>query len=172
MNRLWSRVERLDEWIGGLFLGVMTVIVAVGFVLRYALGQPLYWSNEAAGILFVWLLFLGASAGIRYDFHIGIDVLVGLAPPRARFFLALLADAAVFVALVMLFFLGVDLTLNTIRKSIALELPYWVINSAVPVGCALMLINLVIRTVKRVRLFRAGAPLVGGKPVVETGREG
>jgi TRAP-type C4-dicarboxylate transport system permease small subunit len=154
LNRVWHYFERLDETASGVALGVMTVVVAAGFVLRYALGQPLYWSNEFAGILFVWSVFLGASAGIRSNSHLGVDVFVGLAPPRVRLWLEMVANLAVAAALIALIVLGSQLTETSIKKTIALEVPYWVINVAIPVGSSMMLIHLAVRTARRVRWLR------------------
>ena len=41
------------------------IILFAGVVARYALHQPLIWSDELASILFLWLAMLGAAVAFR-----------------------------------------------------------------------------------------------------------
>lgn len=72
--RLVGAVER------GLCTALMGWIVAaitIQIVTRYAFGQPLVWVEESSGYAFLWLVFLGASAGFKELRHIRIETFVG-----------------------------------------------------------------------------------------------
>ncbi|HWU39956.1 MAG TPA: TRAP transporter small permease subunit, partial [Candidatus Acidoferrum sp.] len=57
----------LDEWLGpavdwavGLMVGGLVVMVGSGVLSRYFLNYSLAWSDELAGLLFVWVTLLGS----------------------------------------------------------------------------------------------------------------
>ncbi len=58
------------------FLGItMALIVALQVFCRYVLNHSLFWSEELARYLLVWLTFLGATAAYYRKIHPGIDIL-------------------------------------------------------------------------------------------------
>lgn len=58
-----------------LMAGIV-ISMTIQILTRYLLGQPLVWVEEAAGYAFIWLVFLGASAGFKELRHIRIDTFV------------------------------------------------------------------------------------------------
>jgi tripartite ATP-independent transporter DctM subunit len=88
-----AALRRLDGGVGVVCEGLAAALVVVevgilfaGVIWRYALDQPLIWSNELAEILFLWLVTLGAVIALRRGEHMRMTVLVGrLADDRRRF---------------------------------------------------------------------------------------
>ena len=70
------------------------VILFAGVVARYALHQPLIWSDELASILFLWLAMLGAAVAFRRAEHMRMTAVVASAKPAMRAYLDLVATAA------------------------------------------------------------------------------
>src|SRR3569833_2974157 len=66
---LLTSVERalglLVEIPAALLVIAEIIILFAGVVARYALHQPLIWSDELASILFLWLAMLGAAVAFR-----------------------------------------------------------------------------------------------------------
>lgn len=94
-------IRRLDRWSGraeDLCLAVLHALVAIlvcaAVVFRYALDDPLTWSEEMIILLFGWMVFLGIANAFRARTHIIIDVVVLFAPPAVRRVLAVLSFAA------------------------------------------------------------------------------
>jgi TRAP-type C4-dicarboxylate transport system permease small subunit len=54
----------------------IVISMTIQILTRYLLGRPLVWVEEAAGYAFIWLVFLGASAGFKELRHIRIDTFV------------------------------------------------------------------------------------------------
>jgi TRAP-type C4-dicarboxylate transport system permease small subunit len=82
---------RLLRWLGVLERGACVVLMAgivismtIQILTRYLLGQPLVWVEEASGYAFIWLVFLGASAGFKELRHIRIDTFVVRLPAAPR----------------------------------------------------------------------------------------
>ncbi|MGJ7511288.1 TRAP transporter large permease [Variovorax sp. GT1P44] len=85
-----------------LLVLIEILVLFSGVVSRYALHQPLTWSDELAGILFLWLAMLGAVIALRRSAHMRMTALVDIASPGTRAFLDLFAvvAAAAFLLLV------------------------------------------------------------------------
>lgn len=118
----------------------MTVVVAVQVFFRYVLNQSLFWSEELARFLLVWLSFLGASVAYRRKAHPGIDVLYAKMPAALQKVAAVavhLASLALFA--VMVFFGYRFAYFVRLQISPALYLPKWVVFSIIPIsGCILV----------------------------------
>ena len=78
---------RVLRWVGVLERGACVVLMSgivvsmsIQILTRYLLGQPLVWVEEAAGYAFIWLVFLGASAGFKELRHIRIETFVARLP--------------------------------------------------------------------------------------------
>src|SRR5215207_11605864 len=69
------------------------VVLLARIVGRYS-GQPLVWSDELAGILFLWLAMLGSVIAFQRGEHMRMTAIVGMLKPRARAFLGVIAVAA------------------------------------------------------------------------------
>jgi tripartite ATP-independent transporter DctM subunit len=79
---------QLDRWIGHLTEGVGAVIVVAetiilfaGVVSRYGFNNPLLWTDELAGFLFLWLSMLGTVVALRSDGHMRLTTLVNMSRP-------------------------------------------------------------------------------------------
>ncbi len=60
------------------------VILFAGVIWRYVLDRPLVWTGELAGMLFLWLVTLGAVIALRQSEHMRMTVVVGRLSPPAR----------------------------------------------------------------------------------------
>lgn len=90
-STLGKVVNRLEETVIAVILGLMTLITFVNVVLRYVFNDSLIWGLEVTLILFAWLVLLGISYGFKVTAHLGVDVLVNVLPWRGRRLLAALA---------------------------------------------------------------------------------
>src|SRR5881398_80169 len=78
------------------------VILFAGVVARYALHQPLIWSDELASILFLWLAMLGAAVAFRRAEHMRMTAVVANARPVMRAYLDLVATCAALAFLLLI----------------------------------------------------------------------
>lgn len=84
-------------------LGVMAVAVFVNVVLRYGFGSGLAASEELSRLLFVWMVFIGATAAYPAGEHMAFTSLLGLLRrrPMAMASMVALIRLLVLVASVM-----------------------------------------------------------------------
>ena len=94
-----GRFQRITHWLMAGCLGVMAVAVFVNVVLRYGFGSGIAASEELSRLLFVWMVFIGATAAYPAGEHMAFTSLVGMLKTRP---LAMAAMTAVIRLLVLL----------------------------------------------------------------------
>ena len=135
----------LNQWVKGLVCAMgmaMALVVGAQVFSRYALNHSLFWSEELARFLLIWLSFLGATVAYFYGAHPGVDSLVRRLPGRMKtgaLMLSYLAGAALFIVMVVS---GVQFAWF-VRLQIfpALGISKWIIMAVVPVSGAIFLVH-------------------------------
>lgn len=74
--------QRIAQAAMAACLGVMAVAVFVNVVLRYGFGSGIAASEELSRLLFVWMVFIGATAAYPAGEHMAFTSLVGLLQKR------------------------------------------------------------------------------------------
>ncbi|USD64484.1 TRAP transporter small permease [Vibrio sp. SCSIO 43136] len=94
--------DAIEETLIAFFLGAMTLLTFINVVFRYVLNDNILWALELTVFMFAWMVLVGASYGVKKHFHIGVDVVINLAPERLRKIYALLSVFACLVFSVLL----------------------------------------------------------------------
>jgi gluconokinase len=94
-----GRLQRLTHAVMAGCLGVMAVAVFINVVLRYGFGSGVAASEELSRLLFVWMVFIGATAAYPAGEHMAFTSLVGMLRGRP---LAMALATAVIRLLVLL----------------------------------------------------------------------
>lgn len=124
-------------------LGVtMAAVVATQVFARYALNDSLFWSEELARYLLVWLSFLGASSAYYRGVHPGVDILYGRLPPGARRAAAFATHLAALVLFGVMIVYGWQFA-HFVRRQIspALHLPKWIPHAILPLSGAILTVH-------------------------------
>ncbi len=142
LDRISTAINGIMEYLlFGMGLA-MTIIVATQVFFRYVLNQSLFWTEELARYLLVWISFLGATVAYRRGVHPGIDVLFLRLPPLLRQAAALLVHAASMALFSVMVVYGFKFA-HFVRLQIspALGLPKWVVFGIIPVAGAIFMIH-------------------------------
>ena len=120
----------------------MVVVVAAQVFFRYGLNQSLFWSEELARYILVWLTFLGASVAYRRNVHPRIDLFSSrLGAPAARVMrIAAHLVATAFFGLLVVY--GAQFA-HFVRLQIspALQLPKWTVMLVLPLSGLLLMLH-------------------------------
>jgi TRAP-type C4-dicarboxylate transport system permease small subunit len=135
-------MDRAVNWFLALLMAAMVVIISAQVWYRFILNDPLSWSEEAGRYLFVWISFMGAAAGVRYQVHLGIDLMDKILSPKQYKWVVILMNLIIQVFLLMIIYwgfkiLGVIKFQESPSMHISMRYPYM----AVPVGAIFMFIN-------------------------------
>jgi tripartite ATP-independent transporter DctM subunit len=126
-------------------------VLFAGVVARYALHQPLIWSDELASVLFLWLAMLGAAVAFRRGEHMRMTAVVGKASPALRAYLDVVAICAALAFLLMIVWPAYQYAYEeSFITTPAMEIPNSWRAAALPVGIGLMALFAMLR------LARAG----------------
>ena len=109
-------------------LAVLTGSVLWGVLTRYVTERPAVWTTELSGILFTWVVFIGAMTAHQEGRHIRGTLLIDLLPAAARRALRKLADGLVLAFLAYAAWLSfVMMQKGATRPSPVLDIPFsWV----------------------------------------------
>ncbi len=128
-----------------LLVSAVTFIVFLQVIYRYVLIQPLYWSEELARYLFIWLSILGAVLGLQKRGHFGLDFFYRMLPDKERGFLQLLIHLLMGAVSLVILIQGAKLVEATfLQKSPAMGISMGWAYACLPVGGGLMAIHLVV----------------------------
>jgi len=146
-------LDHLEEWLIAFLMAAATIVIFIAVVHRYASGMPIpglqdwliqlntSWAQEITIYMFVWMAKFGAAYGVRTGIHVGVDVLINRmnTPWRNKFVIFGLLAGALFTGIVGT--LGASFVYelsHTTSTSEVLEIPMWMVYSAVPLGSYLM----------------------------------
>lgn len=137
----------LDRWIGpvvdravGGLVAALVLLVGSGVLARYVFNYSLAWSDELAGLGFVWLTLLGAVAASRRRSHMVIGFLPKQFGPRGQRAIGFYVTAAIVVFLGFMIGEGIVLTAATMDdKSAVLRMPVGISYLSLPVSGLLMM---------------------------------
>lgn len=147
-------VNRISKALMILFLSVTTVMVAVEVVLRYGFGRSLYVTEELTRYLMVWVVFLACSLALRDNAHVSIEIVVNRLSGRARAAYKLVAQLFLLTFLAFLIVEGIialPFQLDQIIPTLDISI-FW-FYLAIPVGGALMVLNLLPGMAANVRIL-------------------
>ncbi len=146
LTRIINVITDLAVWIGGIFSVIMTLIVVYAVLARYLFKRPIGWSEEIAVYLMVWVVFLGAAYTLKENAHIGVDILISRLSASPKKGVLIFHYLMGIVLMSILFLKGVDMAAFTLQMnshSIAIEFPLVIPHLAVPVGAAILVLQLI-----------------------------
>jgi TRAP-type C4-dicarboxylate transport system permease small subunit len=159
MMRLCDGLRRAAMALLVVFGAVMSVIVLLQIIFRFVVFVPLPWSEELARYLMIWTGMVGSFVAMREGRHIGVTMVVDRLPPRAALAVSIFVQAATIAFLVILARQGLALTLVNLQQlSPAMRIPMFYPYLAVPVGAALMILELAAGILQDLYPTEAGRP--------------
>ncbi|WFU45017.1 TRAP transporter large permease subunit [Bradyrhizobium sp. CB82] len=140
-------------------------VLSAGIVGRYVFRSPIVWSDELAGILFLWLAMLGSVIAFQRGEHMRMTAIVGVLSAEVRAFLDVIAAAASLAFLVLVVWPAYEFAADeAFVTTPALEIVNSWRAAALPIGIGLMLIAAVLRLIRiaSLRSLLASLAIVAG----------
>ncbi len=128
-----------------LMMVVMTTLVFVNVVARYAFGYSIIWAEEISQYLMIWIAYLGAGLALREGRHVALEIVHDRLPPVLRRRLRMVLAGLVLAFLGTVTVLGFQFSMfvwnqETPVLNISLGIP----TLAIPVGCLLFVVHLLL----------------------------
>ncbi|MDQ0338285.1 TRAP-type C4-dicarboxylate transport system permease small subunit [Caldalkalibacillus uzonensis] len=151
--------EHLEEYMLILLSVIAVVIVFYQVFMRYVMGDSSRWSEELARYLFIWLIYIGISYGVKRQRHISVDALSMVLSARGKVILNIIANMLFLFFAVFMVFYGYQVMMYIFDRgqtSAGLGLPMGYVYAAGPVGMALTSVRLIQHLIKQFRRLLAG----------------
>lgn len=161
--RLVDRLSRLAGIVAGALALAMMLSIGREVVGRYFFNAPTDWVVELDGYLLVALVYLAGGYLLLTDSHLRIDLLYRRFPARVRAWTDLAGALAALPFLGLLVWQGGLLAWEAWGRqdvSVVMAWPLWPPYLMVPLGCLLLLLQVLaqgVRTLRRLRDHRPAA---------------
>ncbi len=142
LHRFSDFIEKALSALGGVLIGISTLLAVIEVVCRYIFGFTHSWANEIIIYSAVYGVFFIAGPSLKRGLHINIDLLVTRLSPQQRRFTDWAANAAGFVTTLFLTYTGVRYVVYLKKVGVvstsSLEAPMYLILLIFPVGMGLL----------------------------------
>lgn len=142
---MFRRLDRALCWLEDAFIASLllsaSVIIFVNVVMRYVFNTGFVWAEEFVRYEIVWLVFIGGSVAARKGIHIGVEALLHVLPPALQRALRVTVGLICIAFCAALIWYGAELVAQTQmfrQRTSAMQVPFWIVQLAVPLGAGLM----------------------------------
>jgi TRAP-type C4-dicarboxylate transport system permease small subunit len=159
LERFRQRYGAILEVVVIVLVGALAVEVTLGIVFR-AIGMSLSWYDEVASVLLAWLTFYGSALASVRRAHISCPEVVEQAAPATKRALRIVAQVLVIAFFVLFGWVGGSI-LPIIASETLVSVPWVsmaVVQSVIPISCALILVAEVLHLVELLRPAGSLAP--------------
>jgi TRAP-type C4-dicarboxylate transport system permease small subunit len=156
-------LARSTEIAAGLLMILVTVLNLTQVGGRYLFSTGFSWTEELMRYSMIWLMMLGSVACIFRAEHMGIEALEGLVRPEwARYVKSALYSVAAIFCVVILYYSYPLALRNAAQIAPASGIPMILPYAALPVGAALMLVQIALSWVSGFETDRETDPALDG----------
>lgn len=149
------------RWALIVLMSALIVVVFLQIVARYAFSMSLSWSEEAARLIFICMIFLGAAVLVRLREHLTVTVFTDLVPARVqRVTTAIAAAVGLWCSYYLILGAWATLQREWDQLTPALQAPMGVIYTIILLSTALMVLWLIVTLIDSVLRLLSGEPVV------------
>lgn len=147
-------LEKIEEVILCIGVSVLAVILIVNVIARKA-GASIYFIDEIAMFLVIWITFIGLSYASRKARHLRMSAIFDLSSVRVQKIMIFVVSTISAVVMFYLAYISVNYVYITYRWQQvvpALRMFYWIVIVVVPVGFFLAGIHYVRTIMKNIQV--------------------
>jgi TRAP-type C4-dicarboxylate transport system permease small subunit len=139
-------LDRVEKWVMIVLIALLTAVTFLQVFSRYALRDPIFWTEELARFLFIYVCMIGIAMGIGAKGHYGFENLFKIFPRGLQWFVALGIYLVIGFFIVVLTWKGLE-ELPSTANQVSVSLPVTMVWSyaALPLGGFLMMVHHLLR---------------------------
>ena len=158
IDKISHIIKKASEIITVALLVVMLFVVLLQIFYRYFLGAALRWPEELARFLLVWVALVSFNILIIEEGNISVEIFKKRLPFKYRQSLEILLNIFKVIFVVIVLYYGYIYTtgsgLRVTTPGLGIKRAW--VYAAIPIGAALMLIQLIIKTKQRIERLIKG----------------
>lgn len=156
LNKISDIVNFLVEHVIAILMGLMTVVVFLQVVFRLVSGS-LPWSEELARYTMIFMVYLGASVGVKMKNHISIEFVANQLPGKGRTIVDIISSLLMLVCFVVIIHFGMNVVKVTMmQKSPVLRIKMGYVYFSIVLGGILMCLQTVVNLITSLRNLLTG----------------
>lgn len=145
-------LNNIELYIATVCFFVLTVMLTLQVISRYALKHSFTWMEEFATVMFVWMIYLGISAAVTHRKHLRIDFVLNMMPFKIKRAMLIFSNVVFAVFNVYVTYVMVDvIRLLGSSTTTMLHMSQGLIYSIIPLSLLLSCIRLVQDTIQLTR---------------------
>lgn len=155
MNAVLELIDRVGvacSRIAGWLFFAIGLMITYEVVARYVFNAPTIWAEEMSRFFQVWAVYLGAAYVLRYRHLIRITLVTDRIGPLGRRFAEAFSLLVIGAVCVVAIAWGIEIVAESVRfgrtTSTMLDVPQWMTELAIPVGCGLLLLQCLAQLVR------------------------
>jgi len=107
MFEVLKKINNVIEYVLLKFLIIIMSILIISTFLqvfsRYVLKNPFVWTTEVSTFVFIWMVFMGASVGVKRCDHFVVEIIYNITPQRAHKYILIFSHLCILsVSLILL----------------------------------------------------------------------
>lgn len=154
LARINMIIEKIEEIILCLGIGILAVVLILNVIARKS-GTSIYFIDELAMLLVIWITFIGLSYAARKGRHIRMAALFDLSSTKIQKSMMYIISAISAITMFYLAYLSYNYVYTIFRWQQmlpALGIPYWIGVFIVPLGFSLAGIHYLMTIIQNIRM--------------------
>ncbi|MDR0827058.1 MAG: TRAP transporter small permease [Desulfovibrio sp.] len=152
MKSVLDKIEKGLNLFVSILIGCMMLWVFVQVITRYCFSYTPSYGEELARYMFVWVVFLSLPIVAKRGGHMAIEMITVRLKGQALKTIRIAADIFTLAFLALMVVQGTFMTIkSSIQTSAALEIPMSWVYCVMPIGCLIMLANVLCNFVNLIR---------------------
>lgn len=177
-RNLLKLIEKIELFTAMLLFAVIVFSITLQVISRYGFGRPFVWVEELATYSFIWIVFLGAAAGMKRLVHIKIEAASLLVSIRMQACMRLFGYSVMLFVLYCLIMKAPGvMSIEARSNSISLPIPIsrmWFYSMPLFYASLSMAFTLVYYAIADIMSLIKGEPMtyINGESINDFAREG
>ncbi|GGX91879.1 C4-dicarboxylate ABC transporter permease [Litchfieldella qijiaojingensis] len=154
LNRASRLLAALEQGLCSGLIVAFSLLLMINVITRYAFNSPLFFAEELAVYILIWMAFLAISLAIHHDQHVRLTMLVGIlhtGVQRLCYWLTELLCLAILAVLLWHSIGWIRSPSVAFDIAITLDWPKWHFYLIVPIFCATSIFHILARLPDRSR---------------------
>jgi C4-dicarboxylate transporter DctQ subunit len=160
MKAFYDGFCKAQNFIISALLIILVGVILIGTFCRYTQIAVLNWPDELTRYIVVWMVFIGSGSAASNNTHFRVEMIFSLLDATAQITLIIFKAVLVTGLYAFVLYISINLTQKMMMMhqiSPAMGIPMWMMYLAVPVGCALMLVQGMICDMQHINSIRRKA---------------
>lgn len=142
-----------------VLMSLLIVIIILDVIMTYFFNAPLKWALEVSEYALAFIAFLGAGWLMREEGHLRFEMIIEKLPQKVRSVFEIFGSLVCLLVSLIIVWSGIEVVISLYEKGAlfesVLQWPRWPLIAAIPVGFALLAIQLLRRSIQHIKNVKA-----------------